>query len=285
MNKFGIRAIVMPQKRDLPKFLDGSKRIKKYFRRIWLFFRITYIVRKEKIKLILSRGFYMGLEGMLIAKIFGLKSVFDFHGFAWQEEIHKGYKYKQLLTKTLERICIKKSDFVIAQTKSNKNTIKDLNKNVIVLRNGVNLQEFTKSPSPKILHKYSIPTTKPVVGFIGNWENWMNVTDLLKASQYIDNISIVIVGKGKSVSEYKSKYKDVVFTGRICHKDAMGLLMHFDICVAPYSKDEIMIYKSAVKTLEYMAAGKALIISNVIGKEDFLEEGVNCLTYEPGNPK
>lgn len=32
----------------------------------------------------------MGLEGMLIAKIFGLKSVFDFHGFAWQEEIHKG---------------------------------------------------------------------------------------------------------------------------------------------------------------------------------------------------
>jgi glycosyltransferase involved in cell wall biosynthesis len=64
----------------------------------------------------------------------------------------------------------------------------------------------------------------------------------------------------------------------------MGLLINFDICVSPYSKDKIMRHKQAMKTLEYLAAGKPIIVSDVIGKENFLKEGKNCLLYEPENP-
>ena len=46
-----------------------------------------------------------------------------------------------------------------------------------------------------------------------------------------------------------------------------------------------MKYKSARKTFEYLAAGKPIIVSNVVGREGFLIEGKNCITYEPENPK
>lgn len=286
LNNFGIHTVIIPQQEKFCKVFKRDSRIHKYFRRIYLFFRIIQIIKREKIKYILSRGFYLGLEGIFLAKMFGLKSIFDFAGYVWQEEIHRGHKYKPFLTKILEEFCIKNSDIIITQTESNKRTIRNLNEHVLVIKNGVNLKEFEDSqPQEDILNKYLISRAKPIVGFIGNWENWMKIEDLLNASRYLDNISVVVVGRGRNFTKYRNEFKNIIFAGRIPHKDAMNFLMNFDLCVCPHSKDEIMKHKSAMKTFEYMAAGKPIIVSDVMGKENFLIEEVNCLTYKPEDPR
>ena len=113
----------------------------------------------------------------------------------------------------------------------------------------------------------------------------MKIEDLLNASRHLDNVTVVVIGEGKGFRGFKAQYKDVYFTGRIPHRLAMSLLLNFDICLAPYSKDGIMKHKQAMKTLEYLAAGKPIIVSDVIGRESFLIEGENCLMYEPENPE
>ena len=164
--------------------------------------------------------------------------------------------------------------------------MKKLNRNAFLLKNGINLEEFDRlSSSRNILKKYSIPVKKPIIGFVGKWENWMKIEDFLNASKYLKDIMFLVIGKGRNFTKYKNEFKNVIFTGRIPHEHTVSFLMNFDICVSPHSKDKMMQFRSARKTLEYMAAGKPIIVSNVVGREKFLKEGVNCLLYESENPE
>ena len=113
----------------------------------------------------------------------------------------------------------------------------------------------------------------------------MNIEDLLNASKYLDDEQIVIVGEGKNLEKYKVNYPQVLFLGRIIHRDVISILKEVDICVIPYTDDPILKHKSARKSLEYLAAGKPIIVTNVVGKEDFLVENNNCLLFEYKSPK
>ena len=222
---------------------------------------------------------------MFISKLLRIKSFYDFHGLAWKEEEYKSNKFKSIFFRFLENICLSHYDHIVSQTETNMNLTMKFNKNCSLIENGIVSDDFSNPSKNFLLSEYNIDSKSPIVGFIGNWEHWMKIEDLLEASKYLKNVKIMVVGRGHSFDEYKRKYPNVIFTGRVRHKEALGFMSCFKVCVSPHSKDEIMIYKSAVKTFEYMAAGKPLIVSNVAGKENFLVEGVNCLFYEPENPR
>lgn len=285
LNRYAIETVILPNNNEIFRFLDGKSKIKKYLRRAYLFFYMLFIIKKKKINYILARGKYICIEAIILARLYGIKTIFDFHGYVYKEEIFMGRKYKAILTKLLEEICIKNSNIVITQNMINKSIANNLNKKVLVLENGVDLEEFNGLSSSKdILKKYSIASKDPIVGFVGNW-GYLKIEDLLNASKYLKDSTIVVIGEGKNFSTYRNEFKNVIFTGRIPHKHAISILMNSDICVSPHMKDKIMKYRSPRKTLEYMAAKKPIIVSNVIWKESFLTEGVNCLVYEPENPK
>lgn len=286
LSKLGIGSIVIPLEDKLHEFLKGKSRVKKNMRRVYLFFCMMSIVRKEKINFIFTRGFCICLEALILAKVLGIKIIYDFHGYVYKEEIHRGHHLRPLFTKSIENICIKFSDIIVTQKKANRERIQSLNRNILVLENGVCLEEFDNlRPQKSTLTEFMIPDSKPIVGFVGHWENWMRIEDLLMGSRYLKEVSVVVVGKGKNYDYYRDQFKNVYFVGQIPHREALALILNFDICVSPYSKDEIMAFKSSRKTLEYMAAGKALLVSDVAGREDYLKEGINCLFYRPEDPK
>ena len=70
---------------------------------------------------------------------------------------------------------------------------------------------------------------------------------------------------------YKNNFQSIRFTGKIARSEAMKYLHFFDVCLSPWDKNEIFQEKSARKTFEYLRAGKPIIVSNVIGKEKFLQ--------------
>lgn len=286
LSKLGCSVFILPDQ-DVPsKLLSPNNRLSKYLTRLYVFVKMVEIIKREKIKCIICRSFYMGLMAVLLSKIFRTKSFFDFHGFVWHEEIYRGHRVKSMLTRVLEKICVRYSYLIITQNKNNFRIAKFLNKNVILLENGIDPDIYMNVRATKnILLKYKISSSKPIIGFIGNWENWMKIEDVLKASQYVPNTTFVIVGAGRRFDYYQQKYKNIIFTGKIQHNDVVQLLHHFFVCIAPYSGDDIMFYKSAVKTIEYIAAGKPIIVSDVPGKDEFLVPNKNCLTYEPGNPQ
>ena len=279
---FDIR--VIPIREDLSRFLSGRGRFPTYLRRVLLFFYMMYRLRREKTDLIYSIEFYIGLEAALLSVFFKVRTIYDFGGYIHQEEIHRGHRFKPVLTRCLERTCLRRSDILITQTASNQQALKEFRKKVFVIENGVDLDlmaSLSAARSEPIESMNSL--RRPIVGFIGNWENWMNIEDLIDVPSHLENASIVIVGQGKTLEGYKKRYPGVLFTGRLPHRKTMALLLDFDICVSPYSPDAIMKYKQAMKTVEYLAAGKPILMSRVEGRESFLREGENCLTYNPGS--
>jgi glycosyltransferase involved in cell wall biosynthesis len=50
-----------------------------------------------------------------------------------------------------------------------------------------------------------------------------------------------------------------------------------------WANSKIKNFFSARKVKEYLAAGKPVIMPDVIGREDFLEPNKNVLLYQPGN--
>ena len=97
---------------------------------------------------------------------------------------------------------------------------------------------------------------------------------------------------GDDILRIINKYSDaqnITFTGKLPREEVYALLHKFDICTLPYDKDDkhslYPDYFSSRKAKEYIAAGKPIIVSDVVGRESWLIENQNCLLYEPGNPK
>jgi glycosyltransferase involved in cell wall biosynthesis len=280
LNQEGFKVKIMPIHNRLPFILRGNSRKSSYLRRIFLSIQIFKQFYISKINLVYVRGVYIGLVALFFSKFFNRKLFYDFHGLSWKEEEHKGNRLNSLFFKFLEYWVLGHSSWISAQTLSNKLVAETYNKNSLFVGNGINMADFNIDSDPNLLKKYNIDSSNNLIGFIGNWENWMNVEELLDSSKFLEKSKIIIVGEGENLKQYKKKYKNVIFTGRIPHREAIGLLNFFKICISPHSKDKIMIYKSAVKTLEYMAAGKPMIVSDVIGKEDFLVDKKNSTNLE-----
>ena len=141
----------------------------------------------------------------------------------------------------------------------------------------------------RIQKKYNIPNTKPIIGFIGNWMPWVDVETFLKSSRYVENATFVVVGEAstqKSLKQLKTTYPSVIFTARINHGDAVKLLNLMDICILPYKKAYIVKHLSVRKTLEYLAAGKPIVMSDSdAADKQFLEQNENAVYYKAENPK
>lgn len=248
---------------------------------------------KKDNKFAIVRGCDMALL-MLFLKITNKTVFYDFHGYVYKEELSKGHDFLSLLLKLADNLCIYLADYILVVSEG---TRKDLSEKYIhkslLLPNGIdlNILSYIDEKSIGILvTKYEIDVNKKIIGFIGNWEHRVKVEDIINAKKYLENIIILIVGKGHNFDDLSSKYNhEIIFTNKISHKDAINLLSIMDICVIPYAKDEISTpaqdYYSARKTMEYILLNKPIIVSDVVAKESFLQNDKNALFYEPGSAK
>lgn len=218
-------------------------------------------------------------------KLGGKYIVYDFHGYAYKEQLVEGRKFRARFTKFFDCLSLKLADHIIV---IREELLQDLplefQKKTLMLPNGVDMAEFAFPEDKGILANFSIPQDKKLVGFVGNWEAWIAIEDILESAKYFnDSIKIVIIGEGRKFEEYKASYASILFTGMIPHKDAIGILKKMDVCVCPYSTEPIAKNKSYRKIYEYLAAGKPIVISDADSREKFLKYGENVLMYRAGD--
>ncbi len=241
------------------------------------------IIRKEKPCFIYVRSLYISLVISMFKKKYEFEIIYETHGFAYKEHLYNNKRMKAIFSKLIENSILKMVDYVVTNTqKLSENIIEKflkLNGKVFVVPNGIDLDEF------KNLKDIEKGQSAKWVGFVGNWEYWIEIEDLLKLSDLSESLNVVVVGEGHNYSAMKQKYPKVRFTGKLPKNLALSYLNKMDICVNPWSSNAIFGEKSARKTFEYLILGKPIIVSNVIGKEDFLIEDESCLVYEPGDVK
>jgi len=269
--------------RFLNKERSNNSRIKKSILRLLILLMSIWKVIKLKPSYLYIRSRYFSFVFGKLKKIFKYKLIYETHGLAYKEQQFKGRNKKARLTKRLENSIFNKlADYIVTNTSFLADRINNeynfIGK-IFTIPNAIDLSDFHK------IEKLNIQkdVNEFWAGFVGNWESWIAIEDLLKVSELTDRIKIVVIGEGYQYKELKAQFSKVRFTGRVEKQLALSYLKHLDCCISPWSSDPIFQEKSARKTYEYLAAGKPIIISNVAGKEEFIKENENCLLYEPGN--
>lgn len=162
---------------------------------------------------------------------------------------------------------------------------------VRVIPNGVDPRRFTEcQPAPSPWEETSNPF---VIGFVGTLKPWHGVHFLVSAFDEVhrrcSSARLLIVGDGPLRAEIEGSLearglRDAShFTGAVNPEEVPSWIARMDVAVAPYPAMEGF-YFSPLKLFEYMAAGRAVVASDIGQISGVLEDGVTGLLCTPGEP-
>jgi glycosyltransferase involved in cell wall biosynthesis len=245
-----------------------------HFRNIWDGFSITQNKNKFKYK--------------TLFEVNGLPSIeLKYHYPGLDSELLSKIKEQEIATLHL-------SDAIICPSHVTRDYIASLGldrKLVTVIPNGVSPSDF--SPSPLPIRENRIP----VLLYIGTLADWQGLDVLIKALPKIleqKQVKLQIVGRGRS-RQRKMLAKQIRKLGleehvliqpAVPHHEIPQLISSADICVAPLGLNDRNVTQGAcpIKVLEYMAAGRPLLASNMPIVRELVREDVDGLLFSPNDP-
>lgn len=230
-------------------------------------------------------------------KKFGYKTLFEVNGLP---SIELKYHYPgigtELLTKIKEQelATLHLSDAIICPSRVTRDYIASLGLNrevVTVIPNGVSPSDFSASPLPNRTGR------EPVLLYIGTLADWQGLDIVIKALPKIleqQPAKLHIVGRGRSrqrkvLAKHIRKLgleEHVIVQPPVSHHEIPALIAGADICVAPLGLNDRNVTQGAcpIKVLEYMAAGRPLLASNMPIVRELVREDVDALLFSPNDP-
>ncbi len=239
-------------------------------------------------------------DGLYIAqnkKRFGYKTLFEVNGLP---SIELKYHYPgldpDLLLKIKEQeiATLHLSDMIICPSNVTRDYIASLGLNrklVTVIPNGVSASDFSPSPLP------ARDGRVPVLLYIGTLADWQGLDIVVKALPKIlehQTVRLQIVGRGRSrqrkiLAKQIRKLgieEHVIVQPAVPHHEIPALIASADICVAPLGLNDRNVTQGAcpIKLLEYMAAGRPLLASNMPIVRELVREDMDALLFSPNDP-
>jgi len=239
-------------------------------------------------------------DGLSIAQNktrFGYKTVFEVNGLP---SIELKYHYPGLDSDLLSKIkeqeiaTLHLSDAIICPSNVTRDYIASLGLNrrlVTVIPNGVSSSDFSPSPLPVRQGRV------PILLYIGTLADWQGLDVVVKALPKILEqhlIQLHIVGRGRS-RQRKMLAKQIRKLGveqhvlvkpAVPHHEIPALIADSDICVAPLGLNDRNVTQGAcpIKVLEYMAAARPLVASNMPIVRELIREDIDALLFSPNDP-
>ena len=244
------------------------------------------------------RNIWDGLSIAQNKKRFGYKTLFEVNGLP---SIELKYHYPgldpELLLKIKEQeiATLHLSDAIICPSNVTRDYIASLGLNrklVTVIPNGVSASDFSASPLP--LRDGRVP----MLLYIGTLADWQGLDIVVKALPKIlekQPVHLLIVGRGRS-RQRKMLAKQIRKLGieehvtvqpAVPHHEIPALIASADICVAPLGLNDRNVTQGAcpIKVLEYMAAGRPLLASNMPIVRELVREDMDALLFSPSDPE
>ena len=148
-----------------------------------------------------------------------------------------------------------------------------------VVPNGVDFERFAEA-DPAAL---DIPAGARVVGFVGLFYPWHGARYLAEAFVRLHRerpeTRLLLVGDGEEAPLVRSILRD---GGALDATIMPGVVP--DVLVSPHAPNEGFV-GSPIKIFEYMAAGRAMVVSRVGQMSEVLRDGHTAILVPPGDPK
>jgi len=242
------------------------------------------------------RNIWDGLHVAQNKKRFGYKTLFEVNGLP---SIELKYHYPGLDMDLLSKIkeqeiaTLHLSDAIICPSNVTRDYIASLGLNrklVTVIPNGVSASDFPPTPLP------ARDGRVPVLLYIGTFADWQGLNIVIKALPKIlahQPLRLHIVGRGRS-RQRKILAKQIRKLGvegsvtvqpAVPHHEIPALIAESDICIAPLGLNDRNVTQGAcpIKVLEYMAAGRPLLASNMPIVRELVREDVDALLFSPND--
>lgn len=216
-------------------------------------------------------------------------AVVNFHPYfisVWGSDVFRFPKYSYL-HKFLFEFTISRADKIFSTSNVMKTEIeKYTEKKIFVVPFGIDTDRFKPLLVDKVFIDDSI-----VIGTIKTLEIRYGIEFLIRAFAILKNknlgekIKLLICGKGTLSDELKNLTvqlgidDDTLFTGYIKHSDVQYYHNKLDIYVAPSLEESF-----GVAVLEASACCKPVVVSNVGGLPEVVENGITGFIVEPKNP-
>ncbi len=135
----------------------------------------------------------------------------------------------------------------------------------------------------------------PVVGYAGHLYAWKGVDVLLEALARLPDVQGLIVGghgaepdldRVKALARRLGIESRVTFTGLVEPARVPALLRRAQVLVLPNPASAISTrYTSPLKLFEYLAAGRAIVASDLPSIREVVHDGADALLVAPGDPE
>lgn len=279
-----------------PKLQKYLHELKKLARNVPHLFQEYRILKQQNPDILFTRLELYNFSGAWLSALLNLPLAVEADcPPSYEHKSHYGKDFWHVgnLSEKLELQTLRKADAVIAISTILKNYYVEQGiaaDKIHVIPNGADPEKFRPREKPvELAQKYGLGD-KVVIGWIGALVGWSGIENLVKmALLVLENYSraaFLLVGGGANqalfqkalhVRDYMPR---VVLPGAVPHEKVADYLACMDIVLAPYPKLPFW-YPSSMKIFEYMAAGKALVASDIGQVGEVIRDGHNGLLYDP----
>lgn len=163
---------------------------------------LLQMLQVGRIDIVHTHTWYVSMAGFLAKKLYGIPFVLTTHSLeplrAWKaEQLGSGYA----MSSWMERTAILDADAVIAVSQGTKQDIlrayPEIHpERVHVIYNGIDLEEYARTPETAALQKYGVDPTRPYVLFVGRITRQKGVTHLVDAIRHLPQGTQVVLCAG-----------------------------------------------------------------------------------------
>lgn len=242
--------------------------------------RFRQFLKENQIRLVHSHDFYTNVFGSFAAKTVHIASKRETGGMRSRAQ------------QIIEKQAFRRANRIIANSKAVKNYLIAAGVSgdkISVVYNGLDLSKFeTEFNRAEILRQFDLPDKKLVTIVANLRHSVKNQEMFLRAAQKIrekyENAAFVLAGEGERMAELKklaSELKieqDVFFIGRA--ERVADLLAVSEVCALSSRAEG---FSNAI--LEYMAASRPIVATNVGGGVEVVFDGENGFLVESDDEK
>jgi len=164
-----------------------------------------------------------------------------------------------------DRALCERADLVIVCSESLEASRRGRCKDLLLLKNGVDNEQYAGIPDSPQRGKWP----GPVFGYTGTIHGDRFDVDLVAAlAAAFPEGSVVLVGPDHLKANERGKlaaYRNVHITGPVAYAQIPAVMSHFDVCIVPHVETKFTNSLNPLKLWEYLASGKPVVSTNVAG--------------------
>lgn len=159
---------------------------------------------------------------------------------------------------------LRQSDFVFTTSTALYESKRGKNPATYYIPHGVDVSHFTRAREQSLpLPTDLVNIPRPIIGFYGLIESWVDVELLAFLARNKPDCSLVLIGDSNVEKGELAHLKNVFFLGRRSYGELPAYNKAFDVAIIPFVLNELTRNVNPIKLREYLAAGTPVVATRL----------------------